>query len=431
MSTEVTLNKKEEKVKPKLLSKHTSTELMHLWCNRMINKEIKKGNYEFTYDNFYVNNKLKAYYIDDKNVVLEKFDNRGSFSNGSSSWDIARYFGDRVNLIIVNKLPIQDNEVSEQGKISWLKNEWEIDNQRIFDRIAMYKEVANNNRMFTCDDAITSSNMLYYITDDKKYDFYGKRIKNEFFKLQLEQKATYTHYNGWGSRGEIKQSFIVKYTIEGLANLKPEDFFSKEEIDLIEMKAWINKYGKCYTQKPHTRWNKEIVYSTEFCGYAKTLKEYKVIWFSDKREEYCRQVEHLKEEEVKRNKLKELKARQEEVKLALLKIDNFRSNSGSTSNLNILNYVLLRYSGGIIISSMGVKISIEEAKKALQLFRIKETKHDLVQGFTYTGIIKRNIPYLDEQQEVQYREEDCIKVGCHVCPESEIKAFLEYYKLDW
>ena len=55
----------------------------------------------------------------------------------------------------------------------------------------------------------------------------------------------------------------------------------------------------------------------------------------------------------------------------------------------------------------------------MRLFRAKETRHELVQGFKYNGIQVRNIPYLNEEGEVAYRMENCLSIGCHLCPESK------------
>ena len=194
------------------------------------------------------------------------------------------------------------------------------------------------------------------------------------------------------------------------------------------MKEWRDKYDKETGLIPQGRWRTKTVIS-----YAKSLKEMTKIWFDPiERERYCKAREEKLAADKESERLAELKRKEKDVQKALLKIDKWRE-SKNNSYMHVLGYTLIKLNAQrtSIVSSQSMIIQLEEAKKALRLFRSKEMKHDLIQGFTYRGIQQKNIPYLDEQGEVAYRYEDCVIVGCHTVPESEIKAFLEFYKLEW
>ena len=195
------------------------------------------------------------------------------------------------------------------------------------------------------------------------------------------------------------------------------------------MKEWRDKYDKETGLIPQGRWRTKTVIS-----YAKSLKEMTKIWFDPiEKERYCKAREEKLAADKEAERLAELKRKEEKVKETLLKLNEWREGKVYRHTRMNVGYTCLRLNPDrtSIISSQFMTIDLEEAKKALRLFRAKEMKRDLIQGFTYRGIQKVNIPYLDEQGEVAYRYEVPIICGRHVCPKSEIKAFLEFYKLEW
>lgn len=423
------------KTKGKAYSKMNQMELVHLWANNMIPKSITKGDYIFNPTEIWFNVAWKGHtkiaehrelpdtFRQEDGIVktsvvylLSSFDNKGSFGNGLNCWQLQRAIPPEKLTATCEVIPGKDTKGEDW--FLWMNNEFHKDNVHHYNKIAWLKEAISNNRIHSIHslDVKLREEKLLRQLDPETYT----RIIN----TEITQEIEYKHYSGWGSSTDIRQK--QKITFKPV-DFKLETFFTEHEIEVLKMKEWRDKYDK-ERDSIKSGYNYKTITT-----YAKSLKEMTKIWFDPiERERYCKAREEKLAADKESERLAKLKRREKDVQKALLEIDKWRE-SKNRSYMSTLGYTLLKLSSEktVIVSSQSMIIQLEEAKKALRLFRAKEMKHDLIQGFTYRGIQKVNIPYLDEQGEVAYRYEDCVIAGCHTVPESEIKAFLEFYKLEW
>ena len=416
------------KTKGKAYSKMNQMELVHLWANNMIPKSITKGDYIFNPTEIWYctawkgNTKIAEHrelpdtFRQEGGIVktsivylLSSFDNRGSFGNGLNCWDLQRAIPPEKLAINCKVIPGKDTKGEDW--FLWISNEYHKDNVHEYNKIAWLKEAVSNNRIpsiHSLDVKLREEKLLRQL-DPETFT----RILN----TETTQEIEYKHYSGWGSSNDIRQK--QKITFKPV-DFKLETFFTEHEIEVLKMKEWRDKYDK-------ERGRDNVI------SYAKSLKEMTNIWFDPiERERYCKAREEKLAADKESERLAELKRQEEKVKEILLILNEWREGRNYHS-VSYVGYTLLKLNldKKKIVSSQGMTIEFEEAKKALRLFRAKETRHELVQGFKYNGIQVRNIPYLNEEGEVAYRMENCLCIGCHTVPESEIKAFLEFYKLEW
>jgi len=416
------------KTKGKAYSKMNQMELVHLWANNMIPKEITKGDYVFSPTEIWFSTgwkgntkiaehrELPGTFRQEDGIVktsvvylLSSFDNKGRFGNGLNCWSISKAIPPEKFRIYCDVIPGKDTKGEDW--FLWMQNEFHKDNANNYNRIAWYKEAVSNNRIPSV------VNVHLELAEYKACRQLDPETFTRIINTKTTQEIEYKHYSGWGSRGEVRQK--QKITFKPV-DFKLETFFTEHEIEVLKMKEWRDKYDK-------VRDRDNVI------SYAKSLKEMTKIWFDPiERERYCKAREEKLAADKESERLAELKRKEKDVQKALLEIDKWRE-SKNRSYMNTLGYTLLKLDSEktVIVSSQFMTIDLEEAKKALRLFRAKETRHELVQGFKYNGIQVRNIPYLNEEGEVDYRMENCLSVGCHTIPESEIKAFLEFYKLEW
>ena len=416
------------KTKGKAYSKMNQMELVHLWANNMIPKSITKGDYIFNPTEIWYctawkgNTKIAEHrelpdtFRQEGGIVktsivylLSSFDNKGRFGNGLNCWDLQRAIPPEKLAINCKVIPGKDTKGEDW--FLWISNEYHKDNVHEYNKIAWLKEAVSNNRI----PSIHSLNLQ--LTGDVRLRQLDPETYTRVINTETTQEIEYKHYSGWGSSNDIRQK--QKITFKPV-DFKLETFFTEHEIEVLKMKEWRDKYDK-------ERDRDNVI------SYAKSLKEMTKIWFDPiERERYCKAREEKLAADKESERLAELKRQEEKVKEILLILNEWREGRNYHS-VSYVGYTLLKLSldKKKIVSSQGMTIEFEEAKKALRLFRAKETRHELVQGFKYNGIQVRNIPYLNEEGEVAYRMENCLCIGCHTVPESEIKAFLEFYKLEW
>jgi len=418
------------KKKGKAFSKMNTEELLHLWCNKMIPKEITKGDYVFNPTEIWFiaayrgNYKIAEHrdlpdtYRPDSSINIAKkesliyikqFNNKGSFGSGLNSYSIHKCIPLEILPIMCDNIP--GKNISKDDMFLWMSSEFHKYCKHAYNGVAWFKETVSNGRMLS---------IPYAVLDELNYPSLralAPELYNQIINTETTQEIEYKHYSGWGNSGDIRQK--QKITFKPV-DFKLETFFSEHEIEILKMKEWREKNDKVKT--------------TDSLSYISSTKEITKIWFGDPevKKRFIETREKLLADKKRADKLAELKKREGSVKKSLSFINAWRDRVSSFITLN-LGYTCLRLTQDkkAIISSQGMTIYFEEAKKALRLYRIKETKTELIQGFKYHGIHKKTIPYLDETGEVAYRDEDCIICGCHSVPESEIKAFLEFYKLDW
>lgn len=417
------------KTKGKAYSKMNQMELVHLWANNMIPKEITKGDYVFNPTEIWYcapwkgNTKIAEHrelpdtFRQSENsnntsvvYLLQSFDNRGSYGSGLSIWDISRAIPPEKFRIHCSVISGKDTKGEDW--FLWMQNEFHKNNKHPYNTVAQFKEVISNNRIPSIYNSVLELN------DHLELRALDPETFTRILNTETTQEIEYVKYSGWGPRGEVRQK--QKITFKPV-DFKLETFFTEHEIEVLKMKEWRDKYDKVKTR--------------DSLSYTYSLKEITKVWFGDPKEKelFCKAREEKLAADIESERLAELKRIEVKVKESLSRINDWREGKVYRHTYLNVGYTCLRLNPDrtSIISSQSMTIDLEEAKKALRLFRAKEMKHDLIQGFTYRGIQKVNIPYLDEQGEVAYRYEDSVICGCHVCPESEILAFLKFYNLNW
>lgn len=380
----------------------TTMSIIHLWCNGKVDREVSKSNWLFKEFELYYKNKLVAIHYNKNKVLISEFSTGGTFGNDTNYNDIRKAVPSNKVAIVFNKIFKDKNLYNKE----WALSEFLKYNKHKLNKVAFFKECICNNRIFTVDCLTLDLNLKNLENFNKKL---SKSIQNE----KINFRSTYKCYKGWGNDCKEMQSFDINFKLKDF-NL--EYFFKKDEIEILKMKNWIYKFGK----KINT---KNI--------YIHTLKKFKEIWFSDKKEEFCKTIEKIYEDNEIEISNKKLKEKNEKILIALNKIQAFRNNVIDT--INNLPYDCVKIiNEKIIKTSQGVRLHIEEAKKAFNFFNLKPVVNykQLIGDFTYLGIKKKVIPYL-ENEEVKYKTEDCLIIGCHTIPESEINEFINFYKLDW
>ena len=395
--------------------------IIHNWANNEITVEYERKDYRFTPDKFYYKNKLVGLYRKGVFYITE-FHNGGTRGNDVSIWNLKRAVHSECYQI--SNIPDFDS-LTEQQQINFIQEQFLWENKNRLNVISYWKEVIENNRILGLYDSVNLEiNFPLYLHWGK---LFSKKVVEQALEKPIVFETVYKKYKGWGSSCEYLQE--LKFSQFNIKQLCSDDaitlklFFTDEQIELLKLKRFL--YSNCRTQeivKSRYRW-------TTVTSYSVSLKDAKKIWFSEKKEEWKSGILKVNEEKRKQIEKEQLKRKEEVVKKELLSVEQFRLNPHVS--IHNVNYTVLFYDGNMIKSSLGMQIQIEEAKKALRLFRIRETKHALIQGFVYKGVVKKAIPYLNDEKEVDYREEDCLVVGCHVIPESEINNFLSFYNLNW
>ena len=417
----------------KTVKKLTTHELIHLWCNFKIDKEVKSGNYRFTPTEFFVKESLKGVIKEDKygtkikrTILLEEFDNVGAFGSGINNWNISNAIPDKTNRIVLKKLPkiYTHGNSSKNTDVYHLQKEFIAEITQNLDALTFFKEFINNNRLSTKYYSIASLKV-----NKKEENFkqllllYNKETTNEFLKEKLNFKHCWVKYNGWGRNNN-------QYYYTDI-NLSPNKIFNEglltslttEELDTIQFKEWRNEWDK----NPFTKNN----------SFRNTLKESRKIY--DNSELKLAQEERYKSQQlsVEKEKLeKEAKRIQEQVKNFSKDIKEWREfnkNKFNTSWTNIM-YPTLRVNDTQIETSMGATVTIQDAKKALSLFRkaIEGIKvgENMIGNFQFRRVNKKIFNVLVDDK-LEQKECNYIEIGCHKIPDVEIFNFLKFYNLNW
>lgn len=246
-----------------------------------------------------------------------------------------------------------------------------------------------------------------------------KEIKHLLKKRTFE--LCYTYYKGWSSYGgEVRVNDTIKATINQIKKKGISIYLTDEEINILDLKTFINKYGRV----PDTK-NK----------YIMPLKGFKEIWNSDIKDEFVKQRKKICEDIVKAREENRLRKEKESIISIIKGISSFRQNKVPFSRgSHLIGYAILGYNyhEEEVYTSMGMRFSKDEAIKALKLYRNNIFKEGIqIAGFKYHGKKSKVVPKLDDSGNLITETVEGIQVGCHFVPEFEIDAFLKYYNLDW
>lgn len=365
----------------------TRDELLHLWANKKIVNSRLIGKYRIIDSELYYDGEqltLNKYGF----LFIKEFD-----VTGRNHYRLLYYFPDANNIKICYELPINYT-------ITWLVNEFKQLNDNTFNYLALYKEVLTNKKL-KLNNTTFDIRLPLNLNND---------IYNGFLNTTIDIYSLFPLYRGWTKNRNLVYK-IPSIKISNIVNDGLGIAFTTEEINYLKYRVWINTYKS----KGHCDSLLNVFNNAEL-KEAHELNIHTIKCKIKEQKEIERKLERQK------NVIKELKL-----------INNFRLNNFNF-NFYYLGYVVFKITCDnpfIIKSSLGMPINIHAAKKAIELFRLKYKGHELVARFKYEGIIKQEIPHLNEKDELYYIEEDCIKIGCHVIPESEINEFLKFYNLDW
>jgi len=397
-------------------TKSAVDELLHGWVNELITKEIHKASYDFTPTKMYCNNSLVAIHYK-KCIIIKEFNNKGFYGNGLNTYDVERA-ANYLNYYVVPNLNIFNGDnVTLENKINFIVKDLIYKYSNYIDRLSYFKEFASNNRLQNPIYALSDNISLYHIIPGFKTAY------NKAIKRKVKSTISYNFYGGWGRGYDYRQRMTIEFKFEELFN---GTFYTsrltEEEKKIITLKKLRHNYCS-YTEINYNRLTKYTHTLTNF------IKEY------EKRgEEFLKECEKYKQDRERIKEERELLKQKEEIIKNLQLIQVFRQSD--LRNLRLL-FQILKMKNGYVHTSMGVSITIEDAKNALYLFRnevspAKVTK--TIGGFKYTGISNIQVPHLikkDNKFDIEIKEEKALVIGCHKIPESEINALLEYYKLDW
>lgn len=400
----------EEKTKQKKLSVY---ELIHHFCNNTINNEYIIGDWYFSPTEVLYNKTKVAEIRTVNNTYLillnAKFDNGGRFRNNINCHTFERSIPSNKSFYkCYTKIP---HEIT----VEWAIKEFEECNKEYFSSIAKLKEfVKDRKQYFYAKEKDTKVFNLYNLFTNKT-DYLDRILKVEAYPK---------YYKGWGQI-YYGNKIVIEQTIREFLSKGTFDYITPEEKEIYDFKLWRNEYGR-------------IIDGSLANQFKHTKKEAFEIFKNKERrklveENVKEQIEKLRIEKTK----KELEKKQKEIEKIEEKILNFRKTLLISSS-SALKYQVLSFNGNFIKTSLSVTISIEEAKKALQLFRLFKDKG-------YTSFVEKDIKIsvfslicikpmkhikIVDKKEVII-ESPTIIIGCHTIPYFEVEDFINYYKLDW
>jgi hypothetical protein len=415
----------------KINSKSTTSECFHAWLNGLIKKEITKGIYTFNPTEFRIYNTVYGKLVGNF-VLCKHFDKTGGFGRGFKIWHIERFTPegkifipvyDKYSLLtstdesfndvkhLIKKAILED--ISDLSYIAYIKH-------TIFSTCSTYYALYNN---YSHSSGKTRyENVVKYL----KYQHpttYKQTIK-EVLNSNIDQVISHTYYVGWSKH----------YYSHKLTNLKYKDIIISSKTD-NEKKATLflkfvkKELGKEYADEFAFKvWRyKNVKYDNRF---LKSLKE--------SREIYASEELKLKFEKERKASISAIELRKQ--RNAFIKNKELANKFVDNKIYHVygLAYQLLRLevkdNYTLLITSYGVKIPLDEAKKLYDfIIKIKEEKSLLRLNLRIGNYVVRGIEKLTF---VDYFSNSditdlCLMVGCHKIPYFEIRRFIEHNNLDW
>lgn len=430
---------KEKKVE-KYIRPKNSTELIHHWANHLspLGKEIKINGYEVYRKEdeslLYKHGTLVGLYNSDLKTFFVKSDiDSGGWSSGQSTRSINNSISDKNNSLIVKKIPTHSIIKNEVFYLEWVKNEFLHIYQHDLNRISYLKEVVKNNK-------ITSESYLnnYIYKLDDLYNLGSKRLFNKALKQVIKYDSKCQKYEGWSPTYTYYDTVKLEFSIKDYLKKGNRLFLTEDEIKVIEFKNWRYKYIKR---------DGKFIYNLEISKkFYEDLEKRAEIEESHK--VFVDNVKARIEAKRAEDRKKDLKKHIETLK----NIDLWRNNE--IRSFNFPYYDVLRIKtikggtfGGvtesletIVETSRSARFKLEEAKMLYKLFkRCVETntefipeKEILVSGYRLIGIFNKPMTVLNiEKEEEETVTTFVVRCGCHSILQSEVEAFIKYYKLDW
>jgi len=379
----------------------TIGEIFHLFANQTYNK-ARTSNYKYEIDGislFKNNIEIARIYSKIKKIVLvQDYNDIGSFGNGYSSWEVKKAFNNDWNII--------EGSIT---KFSTSTSNKDIKNET-------FKEIIDYYINKIVDDY---SNLNDVINDNNFYDNYClysiKRTIESFIRIKdilhipiSLIKKKYNNKTFWFIRYKGWSSYNDNITIDNRPyDWLYKDLFTDEELEVLNCKNWIHKW----------------IYNT---GSILTKQEkidlYKDV---DRRKEYEGKVEERRKLKAKQDAIRIEKIRKDNYDKQLLDIDRWLK--GERIGIYRLPIHLRIIADNNVETSRNAIIPLSHCK--LLYLKFRNCINSNTEWISNGSSIK--IGYYHVSKIGKDDKGWFIKAGCHTIRETEIEKFIKQYDLKW
>lgn len=396
---------------------NSSMELIHEWCNNLL---LSTSHYEYdnvycNKNNLYINSTLVATRID-KDIFIEEFNHKGSFGNGYCTYDIIRAISKLTSYYRVYELPTEDTFKNRQYFYNWFISEYIEENKSRFEDISLLKEFANNPNLTVShirpnDIQVDSIRFCPPKYINKYRGIYSQVVRSTHFGTRRYGWGRYSYTTGDTIQVNHRLRDLFK---DNVVNL----FLTKEEIEEVEFKIWHKEYTSGIYTKSKAR---EIYNNAEL----KKARESKIISIRKHRKEL--------------NDKKKAERKLANIKDFIYIISEWKNNDNIRFVFNhCLPYTSIKLSRGMIVTSLGMTLTMKEARLAYTIFKNYKTgklsddelKDIRINNYSIVKIGDHYIPTIVNNEAVA-KKEYCFVIGCHVIPEFEINDLIKTNNLDW
>jgi hypothetical protein len=413
---------------------HQNIELVHNWANqrfRTKDRYISVNNYNCIENKLYYNRTLIAI-IDKGYFWITEFDhiNRGAFgsrSNHLCTRNIIDAIPRTHDYYVCKNLPIFTSNYTFK---QWYKEEFIQANIGIGKKISDIKDYITDNRRRVIYNSLpmTKDNIVDYLKlhCSFRYPHIDSRLHRKYKKTIDNIKITHSYsqdrYHDWGTnKFSTTISFVVDNTIK---NLIDKHFISDEEVNKLMFKRWRIEHDLTIAD----------------------IKKYKPIYDDiEKRKEFEKTYIDRVEERNRQEQLKRLKKEEESILNYFKVLNEWQTNnkldfSNQYYYRNQAKYQSIKFVSSntpFVISSLQVRMSIDNAKKIYNIFKryVGKTidfsnQNIVIDGWKLVRISNTPVLYV-KNDKVIIEKHSCIVIGCHIIPWFEVERFLQYHNLDW
>jgi hypothetical protein len=444
-------------MKSKTRKPKTQMELIHQWCNGLIDN-YAVNSVEVRNDVLYYHNSPVAIIIKDF-LFVKEFYNRGAYGNGLAYYDIAKAFNGskRSNVMHLNtdQLHYYNSYIvktidkfiravkgKEKEKLAWAIDEFK---HQVYDDVCTisnfynrlqtkantaFSKIYYTNNMYVHEETSISRenipkqlNPIEYLLTEKQYE--------KFLNKTIEVTGNSNFYTGWSSYKTFPFNF--KFKIKDYIENPVKAILSSDEIKEAEFRIWRKT---------------NLIDSS--ISLRHSYDEAKAIWNDPDRKN---QIEIRIEELIEKAKVKEkrdnfIRSKKNHISYLRSIVEWKRNNNGLRRVGYVDNpfaYLRLKFpstdrefarafgSSPVIQTSMHVDIDLEDGIKLYKLIKdIKEPKDLLRLKYQISGYYVKGIDNVAITDYVNSTPDDikivnvlCLKVGCHNIPLHEIHRFVK------
>ncbi len=404
-------------------------EILHNWANRKFKgintKYFGASSMDCTKDQLWYNGRVIARFLNNDTVIIEDFDHRGAFGSGFCSWNIKWSIPRDKESFVYTKL-LTDYIINNEAAFKeWYAGEFIHHNNAVIGDIALIKEFATNNQLsaYRHDDP-TKIKTRFLPLPRVVYNKYRNIIKD----IDVSTHPRHRSYYGWGYR---YNEYALSKTVIKVKDLHPIIKISK----FID-RGTIAKY-------------RYRVWHVDYCrGYMTPTESKKIYDDKEARTERETRIKEFRKQKEEEAKVKAIEKDRQALLHHVKKVEDWKK-SDTTSRVgytysdygyraNYTRYQAIKKIKNNLLTSDGVMVPIEEAKKAFRLFNLYKDKglvanHSVdfrIGGFHVNSIGDVTIPKIVDHNIVPFTCK-AITVGCHVIPDFEIDDFIKRYDLKW